>query len=677
MQYGFIKVASAIPSVIVADCTSNIKEIKRLIDQATIQDAAIVCFPELSITAYTCNDLFSQQTLLRSSQSALQWLLDNNDSSIIAILGMPLEVQSMLFNVAVVIQGNRILGIVPKTYLPNYKEFYEQRWFASATCLENTSTQLCGQEVPISKDLIFDIDGDARFGIEICEDVWAPIPPSTGLALQGADIIFNLSASNEVIGKNQYLRSLLAQQSARCICGYVYSSCGFGESTQDVVYGGNAYIYENGKLLVSAQRFLLEPQMSIADIDVERIRMERRSNTTFAESVRNYNSTFHASRFTLHASRSTLHTPHPTLHAPHPTLHEEKPYELSRWVNPHPFVPAGKELDERCEEIFSIQVNALSKRIVHTHAKTVVLGISGGLDSTLALLVCVRTMDKLSRPRTDIVGITMPGFGTTDRTYNNAIALMKNLGITTREISIREACIQHFKDIEHNMENHDVTYENSQARERTQILMDVANQMNGFVVGTGDLSELALGWATYNADHMSNYGVNCSIPKTLVRHLVSWVALNSVDEASKATLLDIVDTPISPELIPADENGNIKQKTEDLVGPYELHDFFLYNFMRLGFSPSKIYYLAQIAFCGKQKYDNINGLNATVGSYDKATILHWLKTFCRRFFTQQFKRSCLPDGPKVGSVSLSPRGDWRMPSDASSAEWLEECNSLE
>ena len=663
-NYGFIKVASAIPSVTVADCTSNIKEIKRLIDQAAVEEAAIVCFPELSITAYTCNDLFSQQTLLDASKTALQWLLQNNDTSIIAILGMPLEIHSMLFNVAVVIQANRIVGIVPKTYLPNYKEFYEQRWFASANCLKDTTTTLCGQTVPVGKNLLFSINQEATFGIELCEDVWAPIPPSTHLTLQGADIIFNLSASNELISKNNYLHTLLSQQSARCICGYVYSSSGFGESTQDVVYGGNALIYENGTQLASAQRFSLEPQISIADIDVERLRMERRSNTTFSACVRN----------DLHSDSNQQTIVNISQNKPN---NNSSDYELARWVNPHPFVPAGKELDERCEEIFSIQINALAKRIVHTHAKTVVLGISGGLDSTLALLVCVRTMDKLSRPRTDIVGITMPGFGTTDRTYHNAVALMKSLGITLREISIREACIQHFKDIGHDISQHDVTYENTQARERTQILMDVANQMNGFVVGTGDLSELALGWATYNADHMSNYGVNCSIPKTLVRHLVTWVAHNSIDEASKDTLLDIVQTPISPELIPADENGNIKQKTEDLVGPYELHDFFLYHFMRLGYSPAKIYYLAQIAFCGKQKYDNINGLNLAVGSYDKATILHWLKTFCRRFFTQQFKRSCLPDGPKVGSVSLSPRGDWRMPSDASSAEWLKECDSLE
>ncbi|MDE7117253.1 MAG: NAD(+) synthase, partial [Bacteroidaceae bacterium] len=515
--------------------------------------------------------------------------------------------------------------------------------------------------VPFGRNQLFHTQR-TTFGIELCEDLWAPIPPSSELALRGAEIIFNLSASNELIGKNQYLLSLISQQSARCIAGYVYSSCGFGESTQDIVFAGNALIYENGSLIAHSKRFCLEEQMVISEIDTERLLTERRHNTTFSENVR------------LIAHSSSL-TPHQsTIHVQCQTVYPADEFKLTRRINPHPFVPSGSVLDERCEEIFSIQTSGLAKRIVHTGARSIVLGISGGLDSTLALLVCVKTMDLLNRSHKEVIGVTMPGFGTTDRTYHNAIALMKSLDITIKEISIKEACIQHFLDIDHDPNNHDVTYENSQARERTQILMDVANQCNGFVVGTGDLSELALGWCTYNADHMSNYGVNCSIPKTLVKYLVKWVALTSVDDASKATLLDIIETPISPELIPANDDGTIQQKTEDLVGPYELHDFFLYHFLRLGFRPAKILYLAEQAFIN-QTNPEVAEDGMPVGTYDEATIRKWLKTFCRRFFTQQFKRSCLPDGPKVGSVSLSPRGDWRMPSDASSSDWLSDLES--
>lgn len=647
MNYGFIKVAAAIPRVKVADCSYNEKEIESLITEAVQQHVSIVCFPELCITGYTCADLFAQQMLLESSENALLDLLQfTRTLEQVCIVGMPIQLNSTLLNAAVVIQRGKILGIVPKTYLPNYKEFYEQRWFASAAGHPDMTTQICGQTVNVSRNLIFRSSA-ANFAIELCEDLWAPIPPSSRLSLMGADIIFNLSATNEVICKHQYLCSLISQQSARCVSGYVYSSCGFGESTQDVVFAGNALIYENGSQLARSERFSFDPQLVISEIDVERLRTERRTNTSYTENIRQIDIT------PVYASYSPL---------------MDDDFKLTRHVNPHPFVPSvHQDLNERCGEIFAIQVEGLAKRIVHTYAKTVVLGISGGLDSTLALLVCVKTMDKLQRSRKDIVGVTMPGFGTTDRTYHNAMSLMQSLGITIQEISIKDACIQHYKDIGHDINVHDVTYENGQARERTQILMDLANRLGGFVVGTGDLSELALGWATYNADHMSNYGVNCSIPKTLVKHLVSWVADTSVDEDSKATLLDIIDTPISPELIPADEQGNIKQKTEDLVGPYELHDFFLYNFMRLGFRPSKIYYLARIAF-----QSNIEG----TGHYDDETIKKWLTTFCRRFFTQQFKRSCLPDGPKVGSVSLSPRGDWRMPSDASYTTWVEECERL-
>lgn len=642
MNYGFVKVASAIPNVRVADCRYNILQIESLIIQAEGKGVEIICFPELSVTAYTCGDLFAQQLLLDEAEMALYSLLDFTRSlNIISIIGVPLAYRGTLLNCAAIIQKGKILGLLPKTFLPNYKEFYEQRWFTSGKTLPVGCIKLCGQQVPIGTNMLFHTP-TCCFGVEICEDVWAPIPPSSELALNGAEIIFNLSADNEGIGKHSYLKSLIAQQSARCLAGYVFSGCGFGESSQDVVFSGKAMIYENGTLLAESERFAMKEQIIISEIDVERLRMERQVNTTFSANMQQ-----------LDLSK-TKHID--------TDLNVPAELVLTRTFDPHPFVPKGKELDERCEEIFAIQTEALAKRIVHTHAETVVVGISGGLDSTLALLVCVKTFDKLGISRKNIVGITMPGFGTTDRTYTNAMMLMKCLGITIREISIKTACLQHFKDIGADPTVHDVTYENSQARERTQILMDAANQMNGIVIGTGDLSELALGWATYNGDHMSMYGVNVSIPKTLVKHLVAWVACKQLnDNEGKATLLDIVDTPISPELIPADESGNIKQKTEDLVGPYELHDFFLYYTLRFGFRPSKIYLLAQKAF---------------EDTYNEETIKKWLTVFFRRFFAQQFKRSCLPDGPKVGSCSLSPRGDWRMPSDASSASWLEECNNL-
>lgn len=643
MKYGYVKVAAAIPAVKVADCVFNASQTEKQILEADEKGVQIIVFPELNLTAYSCGDLFGQRLLLEQAEMALMQVMNNTRQlDIISIVGMPVLLNSSLLNCAVVFQKGKILGVVPKSYLPNYKEFYEQRWFVSADAYPNTMTvRLCGQVVPCSSQLLFDTP-DVCFGIEICEDVWAPVPPSSYLALQGAEVIFNLSADTENISKHQYLCSLLAQQSARCLSGYVFSSCGFGESTTDVVFAGNALIYENGSLLAKNDRFSFDEQLVISEIDVDRLRTERQMNTTFGASVRN-----HYSAAFQHIQTEFV---------------SSKEGEFTRTVEPHPFVPAGgKLLDERCEEIFSIQVAGLAKRLVHTSSKTVVVGISGGLDSTLALLVCVKTFDKLGLSREGIVGITMPGFGTTDRTYNNALDLMRSLGVTIKEISIKEACIQHFQDIGHDMSVHDVTYENGQARERTQILMDYANKVGGLVIGTGDLSELALGWATYNGDHMSMYGVNASIPKTLVRYLVNWVALTGVDADSKATLLDIIDTPISPELIPADEQGNIKQKTEDLVGPYELHDFFLYHFLRFGSRPAKIFFLAQKAFDGV---------------YDDETIKKWLKNFCRRFFIQQFKRSCLPDGPKVGSVSLSPRGDWRMPSDASAALWIKECEEL-
>lgn len=609
--------------------------------QASEKGVQIIAFPELSVTGYTCLDLFAQQTLLNGAEAALLQLVSNTaDLDILTIVGVPLRTENRLINAAVVFQKGAIRGVVPKTYLPNYKEFQEQRWFTSVTELRESTISIGEEEYPMGSHLLFR-SGRLTAGIEICEDLWVPVPPSSLLTMEGANIIFNLSASNELIGKHAYLRSLICQQSARCMAGYVYASSGFGESSTDLVFAGNGIIAENGNLLTESPRFTMEEQLVISEIDIETLQNDRQVNTSFMY--------------------GTSGLPKEKAQVVDFQVRIPDGFSLTRPVDPHPFTPSGEALKERCEEIFHIQVAGLAKRLVHAHAQTAVVGISGGLDSTLALLVTVMTFDALKMPRGQIIGITMPGFGTTDRTYTNACDLIRSLGVTLKEIPIKEACLQHFRDIDHDPSVHDVTYENSQARERTQLLMDVANQKNGLVIGTGDLSELALGWATYNGDHMSMYGVNGSIPKTLVKYLVEWVANHKVDDASRLTLLDIVDTPISPELIPADENGNIKQKTEDLVGPYELHDFFLYHFLRFGSYPSKIYFLAQKAFAG---------------IYDNATVKKWLYTFFRRFFQQQFKRSCLPDGPKVGSVSLSPRGDWRMPSDAVSRLWLEEIERI-
>lgn len=639
MEYGFVKVASAVPTVKVADCRHNAGQMAEMIADAANQNVEIIIFPELSITGYTCGDLFAQSVLLEEAEKSLEWLVAETQSlPVISIVGIPHPHNGSLINAAVVFQSGKIFGVVPKTFLPNYKEFYEKRWFASALQTPECVTSICGQRVPMQRDMLF-ATGNTTFGVEICEDLWSTIPPSSFLSLEGAEIVFNMSADNDCVGKHSYLRNLVKQQSARCIAGYVFSSCGFGESTTDVVFAGTSIICDNGSTIAEGERFAMDRRMTVGEIDVESIRNDRRVNTTFAESRG------------LH-SRQAI-----TINALPQT---PSALNLTRTVNPLPFVPSDSNLDYYCEEIFAIQTTGLAQRFAHTHAETAVIGISGGLDSTLALLVVVNTFDKLHKDRKNIIGVTMPGFGTTDRTYTNALCLMESLGVTIREISIKDSCIQHFNDIGHDINVHDVTYENSQARERTQLLMDIANQRNGMVIGTGDLSELALGWATYNGDHMSMYGVNASVPKTLVKHLVAWIANRLDDEKAKTTLLDIVDTPISPELIPADKNGNIKQKTEDIVGPYELHDFFLYNLLRHGFSPKKIFALAQIAFDGE---------------FDNATIKKWLTTFCRRFFNQQFKRSCLPDGPKIG-LSLSPRGDWRMPSDATSRLWLDECEKL-
>ena len=653
MQNGFIKVAAAVPRLQVADCRYNIEQMEALMVRADSLGVEIVCFPELGLTGYTCQDLFAQQTLLEESEAALLRLMEfSRNVDVISIVGLPVVYDGMLFNCGAVLRHGKVWGFVPKTFLPNYKEFYEKRWFTPAPTLPaDAVVQFCGQNIPLSPRLVFTYAG-VKFGLELCEDLWAVTPPSAALSVAGAEIIFNLSASNELVGKANYLRCLVETQSARCLAGYVYSGSGWGESSQDLVFAGRAYIAENGHLLAEGNRFELGSQLTVSEIDVERLRVERRMNTSFADS-RRLQSDFKTINIEIDENELT-------------TAGDER-FTLTRTVDPLPFVPTGNALDERCEEILFMQSGGLARRIEHIGCKTVVVGISGGLDSTLALLVCVHAFDRLGLDRRGIVGITMPGYGTTGRTYRNAIDLMKSLGITIREINIVDACEIHFRDLGHDSKVHDVTFENGQARERTQILMDAANQMGGIVVGTGDLSELALGWATYNGDHMSMYGVNASVPKTLVRFIVNHGAMTAADESSRKTIPDIIDTPISPELIPAAAGDQIAQKTEDLVGPYELHDFFLYHVLRFGFKPSKIFYLACHAFSGADK---------RVKTYDRDTIKHWLTTFYRRFFNQQFKRSCLPDGPKVGSCSLSPRGDWRMPTDAVSKAWLDECEKL-
>lgn len=662
---GFVKVAAASPVTEVANCMENIRQIEILMRNAEKQGVQVMVFPELCITGYTCMDLFVQETLLYQAEKALLQLVEKTKKlKLLCAVGIPLAAENKLFNTAVVFQSGQILGVIPKTFIPNYKEFQEMRWFSSGITLQSNTIYVDNKEYPFGTDILFvaknsgsvqskpdNIHTSSKntdysvneviIGIEICEDLWTPNPPSSRLAMQGANILLNLSASNEIISKNQYLRSLITQQSARCIAGYIYASAGFGESSTDLVYTGKGFIAENGSVLNESERFNIEDKLVINDINIDYLQHDRLVNTSFAPQFQH--------EYLSKARRITF---------------DIAPYKgkFDRYMDPYPFVPTeDNALNERCEEIFNIQTFGLVKRLKHINAKSAVIGISGGLDSTLALMVTVRAFDILKIPCKNILGVTMPGFGTTGRTYNNAVSLIKSLGISFKEISIKEACIQHFKDIGHDGKTTDITYENTQARERTQILMDLANQTNGIVIGTGDLSELALGWATYNGDHMSMYGVNVSIPKTLVRYLVEWTAKNLSDKNNQKTLLDIANTPISPELIPANEDDTISQKTEDCVGPYELHDFFLYHFMRFGASPSKILFLAQKAF-KKQ--------------YSESEIKKWLRTFLRRFFSQQFKRSCLPDGPKVGSISLSPRSDWRMPSDASVSLWLKELDSI-
>ncbi|WP_462416824.1 NAD(+) synthase [Eubacterium ramulus] len=637
MRQGFIKVAALTPKVTVADTQANRKEICRLMDEAEAKGAKILVFPELCITGYTCGDLFYQQVLLREAKKELLAIAKYTQrKDYLAFVGLPLEYNGKLYNVAAAVTQGKVLGLVPKTHIPNYNEFYERRHFAPGMKQPVPVALDEDTVVPMGTRVLFQCRQmpELKIGAEICEDVWAPNPPGVEHALAGATLLVNLSASDETTGKDMYRKSLVTGQSGRLICGYVYCSAGDGESTQDVVYSGHNLIAENGTLLAESRRFCNESIYT--ELDMIRLNEERRRMSTFMTSDESYiNVEF--------------------------SLKEEKT-ELTRFVDPAPFVPGNKaDREKRCEEIFMIQAMGLKKRLEHTHAATAVVGISGGLDSTLALLVMVKAFDLIGKDHKDIVAVTMPGFGTTDRTYDNAVSLIKSLGATFREVSIVDSVRVHFKDIGQDEAVHDVTYENGQARERTQILMDIANKSGGMVIGTGDMSELALGWATYNGDHMSMYGVNASVPKTLVRHLVCYYADTCADETLQKVLYDVLDTPVSPELLPP-EDGKISQKTEDIVGPYELHDFFLYYILRFGCTPKKIYRLANYAFAG---------------TYDTETIQKWLKTFYRRFFSQQFKRSCLPDGPKVGTVAVSPRGDLRMPSDASARVWMEELEHLD
>lgn len=635
MRHGFVKVAAATPDVRVADCRHNGNEIIRLIREMEKEGAKVMVFPELCITGYTCADLFWQELLVRSAREELVRIVqETSDVDALIFVGLPFEHSGKLYNVAAAVSHGEVLGMVPKIHLPNYGEFYEQRNFASGAGVCDLAI-LNGEEVLFGSELIFACTNMPKLTVaaEICEDLWVTSPPSANHAAAGANLIVNLSASSEAVGKDSYRKSLVRGQSARLVCGYVYANAGEGESTQDLVFGGQNLIAENGALLAEGKRF--QNEIVYGDVDFERISSERRRMTTFESDL----GTYQMVPFCL-------------------TVEETK---LTRQFAPNPFVPSNeKDRDDRCDEILNIQAMGLKKRLAHIHGERAVVGISGGLDSTLALLVTARTFDLLGLPRENILAVTMPCFGTTDRTYRNACELTRRLGATLQEVDIKEAVRVHFENIGQDPALHDVTYENSQARERTQVLMDLANQCNGLVVGTGDLSELALGWATYNGDHMSMYGVNASVPKTLVRHLVHYYARTCEDERLSQILLDVLDTPVSPELLPP-EDGNISQKTEDLVGPYELHDFFLYYMLRVGYSPKKIYRIACRTF---------------EAVYDQETILKWLRKFYWRFFSQQFKRSCLPDGPKVGSVTVSPRGDLRMPSDACVQLWIQELDEM-
>ena len=636
MKHGFIKVAAVTPDIRVADVWHNCEEVRRKIKEAEQEGAKIIVFPELCLTGYTCSDLFTQDILLKESEKSIQFIAkETKEGNSLVFVGMPLSVDGELYNVAAALNNGEILGFTTKSFLPNYGEFYEMRQFRPGP-KKVRMISFGGKEIPFGPQILYQAAEMKELVVsaEICEDVWSPIPPSIDAAREGAVILVNCSASDETIGKDSYREELIKGQSARLIAGYVYANAGDGESTTDVVFGGHNIIAENGTILKEARRFANE--MILSEIDICRLLSERRKNTTFLTKEERI---LPRILFTIPVEET----------------------DLTREFSPAPFVPQNQsERDRRCEEILMIQAMGLKKQLVHTNSRTAVVGISGGLDSTLALLVTAKAFDMAGKKREDIIAVTMPCFGTTDRTYQNACRMSVKLGATLKEVRIADAVKTHFRDIGHDEEVHDVTYENSQARERTQVLMDIANQEWGMVIGTGDMSELALGWATYNGDHMSMYGVNASVPKTLVRHLVQYYADTCRDEELKAVLLDVLDTPVSPELLPP-KDGEIAQKTEDLVGPYELHDFYLYYVLRFGFEPSKIYRLAKLAFAGV---------------YEDEIILKWLKTFYKRFFAQQFKRSCLPDGPKIGTVALSPRGDWRMPSDACAAVWMKDLERL-
>ena len=636
-EYGYVKVGASTLELKVSDTIYNVQMIKKQIDEAVNKNIQIISFPELSITGYTCGDLFNQDILIDKSYEGLKDLVDySKDKMIVIIVGSPIKCENKLYNCAVVINNGKILGIVPKTYIPNYNEFYEMRWFKSSNDLKIKEINLFNEIVPIGVDLIFTskLDDELKFGVEICEDVWGLYPKSNDYASSGASIIFNLSASNETIGKYDFRKELIKMQSVKTISGYVYSSSGINESSTDLLFSGSSLIYENGKLLSENNRFDFNSNLIYSDVDIKRLVNDRRKNTSF---ISNTDKEYRNIYFTT--SKNNF---------------------ISRKYSKYPFVPSNEEKrEERCKEIINIQSSALAKRLKHTNIKKCVIGVSGGLDSTLAFLVIKKAFEKLKIDNKNIIAVTMPGFGTTNRTYENALDLIKINNATLKEIDIKKACLVHYSDIDQDINNHDITYENAQARERTKILMDIANKENALVIGTGDLSELALGWCTYNGDHMSMYSVNSSIPKTLVKYLVKYIA--DTDKKNKKVLYDILSTPISPELLPADEKGNIKQITEDKIGPYILHDFYLYHFFRYGASPKKIYMLA---------------VNTFENEYSKEEILKWLKVFIKRFFTQQFKRSCMPDGVKVGSISLSPRGDLRMPSDASYNIWIKELEEI-
>ncbi len=642
-MFGFYKTAACVPKVKVADVGFNSSETIRLFIEANKNNASLVVFPELNLTSYSCGDLFQQSLLYESIAENLPIILKaSSELNIVIIIGFPLKHRNLLYNCAGVIHKGKILGVVPKTYIPNYKEFYEKRWFAPSYSLNASETiEIIGQNVPFGTDLIFENEDDFKLSLEICEDLWSPVPPSSFHSAAGANIIANPSASNELVGKADYRRNLVSGQSARCVSSYIYSSAGIGESSSDVLYGGHALIAENGVLLAENNRFESGSNIVYADIDCQKLSAIRRSETSFIDTMQNINNFSDKLR---NYRRIKI-----------PSLNQTN--GLKKKVNPHPFVPPDDESkNKRCKEIFSIQSSALAKRLEHTCSKKSVIGISGGLDSTLALLVVKASHEKLNKPFSDIVTITMPGFGTTDRTYNNSLEMCRIIGCDLRIKDIKDVCNEQFKLLDLNPGNMNTTYENVQARQRTMILMDTANETSGIVIGTGDLSEIALGWSTYNADHMSMYSVNCGVPKSLIRYLIRWYASESDDKLRKV-LEDIIDTPVSPELLPPDKSGKISQKTEDIIGPYELHDFFLYHSIKYGASPKKILFLAENAFEGK---------------YDSTFIKKFLKIFVLRFFTQQFKRNCIPDGPKVGTISLSPRGDWRMPPDASANIWVEQ-----